>query len=60
MSSYKINRALVSLIAENINLTGDEIKEFVADNYYVDDVYSTDVLNQWASDNGYTKTNDNE
>jgi hypothetical protein len=55
-----LQRSLNSLIVSNLNLEPEEIKEWVVENYYVDDVYSTDVLNQWALDNGYTKTNNNE
>lgn len=44
-----------SLLISNLTITTEEVVEWVVDNYYVDNVYSTDVLNQWALDNGYIK-----
>lgn len=51
----KSMRDFHSLIISNLNLTTEEILDWVVSNYYVDDVYPDDVLSQWAIDNGYVK-----
>lgn len=33
----------------------NEVMQYVANNFSVDDVYANDALEQWAEKNGYTK-----
>ena len=54
MATYRENQDFLESVLNKYLL--DEAVDWIASNIAVDDVFSKDVLETWAEENGYEKT----
>ena len=47
-------------LSGRVNINDDDIKKYIEANYYPEDIYTAENLNEWAVDNDYVKVKDDE